>query len=124
MKSITALVVDDMSIICDSMVKTLTSLGVASVHIAQDAATAVDLFKQFRIDLVFMDINLGGDSGLDVMGKLKAIDDSVYTIVLSGESNISNVRRSISLGAKGFVVKPYSIGKIQEVLDAFDKRIL
>ncbi len=122
MKNITALVVDDMSIICDSMVKTLTSLGVASVHIAQDAVTALEMFNKFRIDLVFMDINLDGESGLDVMGKLKDIDSDVYTIVLSGESNIANVRKSISLGAKGFVVKPYTNGKIQEVLDVFNKQ--
>jgi two-component system chemotaxis response regulator CheY len=123
MKEITALVVDDMSIICDSMVKTLTSLGVASVHIAKDAVTALEVFNKFRIDLVFMDINLDGESGLDVMGQLKEIDNDVYTIVLSGESNIANVRKSISLGAKGFVVKPYTNGKIQEVLDVFNKKL-
>ncbi len=121
MKKLTALVVDDMSIILDSMIKTLTALGVVTVHAARDSKSAIETFKKFRVDLVFMDINLGGVSGLDVMSNLKEIDENVYTVVLSGESSIQNVRQAISLGAKGFVVKPYSSGKIKEVLDAFHK---
>jgi two-component system chemotaxis response regulator CheY len=123
MKEISALIVDDMKIICDSMSETLTNLGVSIVHAAHDRDAAVDIFIKSKIDLVFMDINLGEVSGLDVMQELKGIDKNLYAVILSGESSIANVRKSISLGAKGFIVKPYTTEKIEEILDLFESTV-
>jgi two-component system chemotaxis response regulator CheY len=123
MKNITALIVDDMEVICDSMSETLQNLGVTNIHVAYDGDSAVSLFKKLRIDLVFMDINLDGVSGLDVMQELKKIDKNLYAVILSGESSIENVRKSISLGAKGFIVKPFSTEKVEEILDTFESKV-
>ncbi len=113
------LVVDDIDIIRDSMRNTLYTLGIKNVHCVENGADANDIYKAHNIDIVFMDINLDGHSGLDVMEELKIINPDIYTVILSGESNINNVRKAISLGAKGFVVKPYSEEKIKEMINTY-----
>jgi two-component system chemotaxis response regulator CheY len=41
--------------------------------------------------------------------------------MVSGTSSASNVKEALALGAAGFVVKPYSAGRILSVLQKFEK---
>lgn len=115
----TALIVDDMSDMRSLLRATLLKLGLISVAEAEDGAQALASYQQDNVDIVFLDINMPGVSGLELLIELKRIDPKVYVVMVSGESSISNVRASIGFGAKGFVVKPYSVDKIEEALKRY-----
>ncbi len=116
----TALIVDDMPDMRSLLRTTLLKLGLTSVAEAEDGAQALATYQQDTIDIVFLDINMPGVSGLELLVELKRIDPKVYVVMVSGESSISNVQAAIGFGAKGFVVKPYSVDKIEEALKRFD----
>lgn len=58
-----------------------------------------------------------GTDGLAALSAIRAIspDTSIST------SSALNVKEALSLGAAGFVVKPYSAGRILAVLQKFEK---
>jgi DNA-binding NarL/FixJ family response regulator len=56
-------------------------------------------------DLVLLDLSMPGSSGLSALVSVRAAYPSVPVIVISGTDDVSTVRRSIELGASGFISK-------------------
>ncbi|OUS31534.1 hypothetical protein A9Q99_02900 [Gammaproteobacteria bacterium 45_16_T64] len=115
----TALIVDDVSDMRSLLRTTLLDLGVKAVEEAADGAQALAIYQQSAIDIVFLDINMPGVSGLELLQELMRLNEQAHVVMVSGDSSITNVKTSIGLGAKGFVVKPYSVDKIQEALNRY-----
>lgn len=67
-------------------------------------------------DVLFLDINLPDVSGHELLEKILAIDPSAYIIMISGNSDRENVIRAMSLGARGFIAKPFSRERVVEYL--------
>lgn len=115
----TALIVDDVSDMRSLLRTTLLDLGVKAVEEAADGDQALAIYQQSAIDIVFLDINMPGVSGLELLQELMRLNEQAHVVMVSGDSSITNVKTSIGLGAKGFVVKPYSVDKIQEALNRY-----
>ncbi|TCD14367.1 response regulator [Oricola cellulosilytica] len=56
-------------------------------------------------DLVLLDLSMPGSSGLSALVAVRAAFPAVPVIVISGTDDASTVRRSIELGASGFISK-------------------
>jgi DNA-binding NarL/FixJ family response regulator len=56
-------------------------------------------------DLVLLDLSMPGSSGLSALVSVRAAHPAVPVIVVSGTDDASTVRRSIDLGASGFISK-------------------
>ncbi|MBW2117968.1 MAG: response regulator, partial [Deltaproteobacteria bacterium] len=57
--------------------------------------------------LVIMDINMPGTNGLQVMRKIKKLDEDIEVIVLTGSANINNAIQALRHnGAFDFLTKP------------------
>jgi CheY-like chemotaxis protein len=59
-------------------------------------------------DIVFMDIHLPGLNGHQTLGAIKAVDPEAYAIMLSVDTEQTNVVSAHSNGANGFLKKPFS----------------
>lgn len=72
------------------------------------------------IDLLLLDLNLGGRSGMDGLAELRARFPEIPVVVLSTSDDQPTVRRAIDLGAMGFIPKTSSseimIGALRLVL--------
>lgn len=115
----TALIVDDMEDMRSLLKTMLLKLGFESVDEAGSGSDALELYRQKYFDMVFLDINMPGVSGLELLAQITRRDPDAYAIMVSGESSINNVRASIGFGAKGFVAKPYTIEKIEEAVQRY-----
>lgn len=119
-----ALVVDDEASMRQLLAGTIRSLGVEQIFEAENAEQALILFEQENLQLVFLDLNMPGESGFSVLEKMILADPGAHVVIVSGNSDISNVQKAISLGAKGFIVKPYQGAKIKDALGAYRKKRL
>src|SRR3712207_7411401 len=76
---------------------------------APDGATAVTMVKAQRPDLMFLDLNIPGMSGVDVLTEIKSDpstqDVRVIVITATGEEGREYAR---SLGADEYFTKPFS----------------
>jgi DNA-binding NtrC family response regulator len=78
--------------------------------------------EQHNPDLIFLDIELPDMNGIEILKRIKAQDPKSFVIMVSGESTIDNVKGSLSNGAAGFIVKPFSGSKVFEALRNFEKK--
>ncbi len=82
------------------------------VSSGEDGQAAIMLYAVKAPDIVFLDIDLPDITGLDVLGKILQMDPRAYIVMLSGNGSRQNVMKSMELGAKGFVGKPFTREKL------------
>jgi len=77
------------------------------VRSASGGEEAINTLKSEPSDLVVMDINMTGTNGLQVMRKIKKLDDEIEIIILTGTVSIDNAVQALrNNGAFDFLTKP------------------
>lgn len=94
-------------------------LGAAAVFESSDAVSALESFQRERPDLVLLDTDLIGASGLEVLSQIRALDDDVVVIMLSSVSAMGAIQAAVDRGANGYVLKNTGSEKVaQSLLEA------
>jgi len=101
------LILDDEVTVCKLVRQTLTDQGYQVGY-----CTSADQFHT-RLpqgwDLILMDLNLPGVSGLEILKQLKAGDHKLApVIILTGEDNDEVLEACFSAGAVDYITKPFS----------------
>jgi two-component system chemotaxis response regulator CheY len=73
---------------------------------AANGEEALKMYQQLKPDVVTMDINMPVLSGIETLKRLLKQDPQAKVIMLTSEGHKDVVCEAISLGAKGYVVKP------------------
>lgn len=73
---------------------------------AGTASSALVLVEQLMPDIVLLDIRLPGESGLELLNKVKAFDTKV--VILTSFDDEEHVRVALREGAHGFILKNVS----------------
>ncbi len=117
------LVADDHPLYRDALVSAIQSLGdqtEVTVCGTFDEAMAC-LGELADMDLVLLDLNMPGSKGLSGLSQMRAQFASVPVIVVSATEDASIIRKSIAMGAAGYVRKSSSIDEmrnaVQQVLN-------
>ena len=99
------LIIDDEPNITSSFASLLTDEG----HLAEgasDAETGLKRIARSRYDLVLLDLNLPGLSGLDFLKRIKGDTTAPMVLVISGQSEIAVALEAMKLGAVDYLEKP------------------
>src|SRR5438309_1049205 len=97
----------------------------AQNHTLVEAATGVDgltLAREQNPDLIILDINLPGMSGLDVCRRLRAEGSRVPIIMLTAKSDTIDVVVGLELGADDYVTKPFEVRELMARVGAHLRR--
>lgn len=89
---------------------------------AADAKAARDVFRAYALDLVFLDIELPGVSGLDLLSRFHRADPQVPVVMVTHHSTQDVVVQALREGAFGFIVKPYSLSKLKDIFNKLERR--
>ncbi len=116
---ISALIADDVGASRELLRQILKKLGVDVAAVVSDGVLALSRLRTLRPDIAFLDIDMPGLSGLDVLKELNDTGKLPWVIMISAHSTMDNFKAAIDLGAKGFVVKPYNMSKIKQVLERY-----
>jgi two-component system, chemotaxis family, chemotaxis protein CheY len=73
---------------------------------AEDGMAAIESYFVSRPDIVLLDLVMKGMYGLDVLTKLREMDDSAQVIVVSADVQTSSRELVVEAGAAGFLIKP------------------
>ena len=108
-------VVDDDEAVRDSLRTLLTTFGFP----VEDFASGQEFFE--RADraagkCLILDVNLPGESGLDVLARLKADGSTMPVVMVSGRSEASAKRRARELGAAAFLDKPVAFDVLRATI--------
>ncbi|MBI1891466.1 MAG: response regulator [Burkholderiales bacterium] len=119
--STSVLIADDNNISLELLRGILASLGYSNIKRAKDGEAVLKFYGDEKPEVIFLDINMPGKNGLDTLKDLREINPNAFVVMVTGESSAENIQQSLARGAQGFVVKPYSAGRIKDVLEKYQK---
>jgi two-component system, NarL family, invasion response regulator UvrY len=99
------LIVDDHPIVRAGLRRLLAVEPHLDIDEAATGQEAVSAFRDVQPDLVILDLNLPGISGLELLGRLRVENDKVPVLVISMYDNPIYVARVLGAGARGYVSK-------------------
>lgn len=83
---------------------------------ASSGEEALDLLERERVDLVLMDVRMGGLSGLETLEKLKEKHPRLPVIIMTAYGTTETAIESMKYGAYDYVQKPFDIPKLKGVI--------
>jgi DNA-binding NtrC family response regulator len=72
-----------------------------------DGPSALDVVRASPIDLVLLDIRLPGMDGIEVLERIKAIDERVEVILVTAVKTVRTAVAAMKLGAFDYLTKPF-----------------
>jgi DNA-binding NarL/FixJ family response regulator len=79
-------------------------------------AETLGFLESNHIDVILMDINMPGGSGIEATEKIKALYPEVKVIALTMHDDISIITRMVKAGAAGFVLKRTNMNEVVEAV--------
>ncbi|MCD7957481.1 MAG: response regulator [Lachnospiraceae bacterium] len=110
------LIADDERIIRQTIAEHIdwTSMGVEVIGTACDGVEAYDMILDEYPDIVMTDIKMPGLSGLELISKIKKVNEDVEFIILSGYAEFEFAREAMQAGIKHYLLKPCSEVQIMD----------
>ena len=115
MKRNKILVVDDEHLIRWSLDQNLKKQGYEVVT-AGSGEDALRLVREEQPDLVLLDIQLPGISGIDVLEKIKDHDDDIVVIMVTANSGLEHAVNAMRHGAYDYVSKPFNLDELSIIV--------
>jgi two-component system, NtrC family, nitrogen regulation response regulator NtrX len=109
------LVIDDEAAIRDSLKMTLEYEGYEFIG-AATGQEGLALAEREAPDLVLLDVKMPGMDGLEVLERLRSLNDALPVVVVSGHGTISTAVDATKKGAFDFIEKPFASERILVVL--------
>src|SRR5881396_1951500 len=118
------LVIDDEAAIRDSLRMTLEYEGYEFVG-AATGQEGLALVERESPDLVLLDVKMPGMDGLEVLDRLRLLNEALPVVVISGHGTISTAVEATKKGAFDFIEKPFASERVLVSLrNAVDQRRL
>ncbi len=76
------------------------------VAIAQNGREAVEITRKQKLDIALMDVSMPEMDGVTAIEQMLKIQPGIGCIVISAERDSEILRRAMSVGAKGYLIKP------------------
>ena len=109
------LLVDDDPTFCQVLSKALEKRGFAT-FLATDSESGLTLAREHNPEYAVIDLRIGQESGLELVERLKALDEEIRMVVLTGYASIATAVEAIKLGAIHYLTKPASVDDILAAL--------
>ncbi|MDX2117362.1 MAG: sigma-54 dependent transcriptional regulator [Planctomycetota bacterium] len=100
------LVVDDKELMRDSVCSTLKRANF-EVLCASDGQAALETIARKRPDAVVTDLKMPGITGIELLEKIRQIDDDLPVVLMTAFGTIETAVSAIKLGAFDYLTKPF-----------------
>jgi len=110
------MIVEDSKIIVRSLSRTLENMGLNIVGVANNGEDAINMYKDLQPELVTMDITMPIMNGIDALKGIRDWDEQAKVIMITSHGEERLVMDAISLGAKGYILKPITPLKIKQTI--------
>ena len=115
----TILVVDDSATTRSLIASHLSESGEYDIVEASSGFEALKVLPSRKVDLIITDINMPDINGLELISFVREnpIYRDIPTMIITTEDSDEDRKRGMELGAREYVVKPFTMEQIQEAVD-------
>ena len=114
----TVLIIDDSAVMRRMMRSIVASRGYNVVGEASNGKIGVEKYIELSPDIVTMDVIMDEMNGIEALQRIREHSPEATVLMVSSMGQEVIVREAITLGAKGFILKPFDA---LQILDALDK---
>lgn len=115
------MVVDDSNIIRNRIERSISKMSVEVVATASNGEEAIELFSEYKPDLITMDLTMPKVDGLECIKQICALSSEVSILVVSALSDRQTGLKALQYGARGFICKPFTE---EQLILAFNKLLI
>jgi len=121
--NIRVLLVDDEKEFVNSLAERLRIRNV-DVSVAFSGEDALGQLDEFNFDVVILDVNMPGLSGIDTLKEIKKKKPITEVLMLTGQGTIDTAIEGMKQGALDFLIKPCELDKLMEKIKNAHERKL
>ena len=111
----TVMIAEDDPAISGNLEKALIRKGL-NVFTTTNGIEAVNLIKEKKPEVLLLDINLPGISGMKVLEETKKLDGNLKVIVITGTFDSETEKQAKDCGVYAFLKKPFMIEVVFKLL--------
>lgn len=100
-----------------SLLTTCLEVEGYDVVTAKDGQEALNILKNDRLDLAFIDIKMPIISGTEVLREIRGLGILTPVIIITAFATIKNAVECTKLGAVQYIQKPFTANRVKSVLD-------
>jgi two-component system chemotaxis response regulator CheY len=118
MEAISALIVDDSSVMRKIVERSLRQAGIelSKVFEAGNGAEGLAVLAENRVSLILCDINMPVMDGMEFVKQLSGVQNAKGTpiVMITTEGSEAHVTQALSYGARGYIRKPFTPEQVRE----------
>jgi DNA-binding NtrC family response regulator len=115
------LVVDDDQDVREYLRDFLSSEGYG-VSVVEDSTQVVDELKRGDYHVVVLDLMMPKLSGIDLLARIREVDDDVAIIILTGFPSLETAASSIEHDVSAYIRKPFAVKDFREAIQRIAKK--
>ncbi|MGB7403715.1 MAG: response regulator [Arcobacter sp.] len=122
LKELNVLYVDDDIKACESLKKIL-QYYFKNVFISNNGKEALETYFTNECHLLIVDYDMPIMNGYEFLSKIRENDDEISAFIMSSYDDKVKLKNAISLNLLDYIVKPYELDTLKNVLNRFVKNI-
>ena len=100
------LIVDDDTLLGNILTQALKEEGY-EVHYQSSTISLIPAVKEFRPNLMVLDIEIGNQDGINCMNDIQQIAPGLPILIISSHTESAEVKRALQQGAVAYLKKPF-----------------
>ncbi len=108
------LIVDDEPAVL-ALLRRILSTEDAEILAVRTGAQALEIARRTHLDLVMLDVRLPDVSGMEVLRRVREVDEVVPVIMMTSHGSAETVRASMRLGAFDYLTKPFDNQEVKRI---------
>jgi len=120
--NIRVLLVDDEKEFVNTLAERLRIKDI-DISVAFSGEDALGQLDEFNFDVVILDVNMPGISGIDTLKEIKKKNPITEVLMLTGQGTIDTAIEGMKQGAFDFLIKPCELDKLMEkIKNAYERK--